>query len=246
MSHLNAYDFLKRRIVEHFEVLKPNELQRIPFTEDPDELNIEAVIEVLSDPSLRTKAKVYDSYIVNERDALWAVLLDISGSTSARLKSGKRVIDVEKESGGLIYQALTGIGDTVLLYAFATWRETNLYQLTGLENLGAVEPESANADGVAIRGVVAELKKIEARDKTLVVISDGRPVATGAGADPVIDTSMAFMEAEAQGIRTLYFNVDNDPSDYFYILTRNTTFARSIRDTEQLPHGIYEFVIEHG
>ena len=246
VSQLNAYDILRRRIVEHFEMLKPNELQRIPFSEVPDELNIEAVIEVLCDPSLRTKSKVYDSYIVNERDALTGILIDISGSTAGRLQSGKRVIDVEKESAGLIYQALTEIDDRVLLYAFSTSGITNLYQLTGLENLGAVRPEAGNADGVAIRGVVSEMKKEEARDKTLIVITDGKPVATGKGADPVIDTSMAFMEAEAQGIRTVYFNVDNNPSNYFDVLTRNTTYAKSIRDVEQLPFAVSEFVLGHG
>jgi len=250
LRELFKYDDTRRRLVEHFEMLKPNELQKIRFTEDPDELNMEAVIEVLSYPALRTKAKVYDSHKINERDSATAILLDISGSTGGELKSGKKVIDVEKISAGLIYQALTEIGDRVELYAFSTEDEgrrgiTNLYHLTNLENLGGLEPENGNADGVAIRGVTAEMKNLSARDKTLIMISDGKPVATGSGADPVIDTSMAFGETEAQGIRTVYFNVDNHPSHYFSILVKNTTYAQSLRDVEQLPKVISEFVMEY-
>jgi len=246
LRELDKYDGIRRRIVEHFEMLRPNELQRIQFTEDPDELNMEAVIEVLADPALRTKARAYDSHIINERDSLTSILLDISGSTSGTLESGKRVIDVEKLSAGLVYQSLREIGDEVDLYAFSTDNKTtNLYHLFGLENLGALEPEHANADGVAIRGVVAEMKGIDARDKTLLVISDGKPVATGYKGDPVIDTSMAFGEAEAQGIRTVYFNVDNAPSDYFDTLVRNTTYAQSLKDVEQLPEVVSDFVMEN-
>jgi len=146
----------------------------------------------------------------------------------------------------LVYQALTEIGDKVNLYAFSTRDITNLYKLTGLENLGALEPENANADGVAIRGVISDMKTINARDKTLIMISDGRPVGTGSGADPVIDTSVAFGEAESQGIRTVYFNVDNHPSEYFPTLTRNTTYARSLRDVNQLPKVVADYVMEHG
>jgi len=108
-----------------------------------------------------------------------------------------------------------------------------------------LEPEHANADGVAIRGTIAELKKQAAREKTLIVISDGRPVGTGSGADPVIDTAMAFMEAENQGIRTVYFNIDDNPSEYFDVLTNTTTFAQSLRDLEQLPGIIGDFVVQY-
>lgn len=251
ISQLNAYSHLRRTIVEHFEMLQPNELQRSPYSENPDELNIESVVEVLCDPALRAGARIYDSYFVNERDSTTAILMDISGSTDSRLESGKRVIDVEKEAAGLIYQALTEVEDNVLMYAFSTDfygdKVTYLYPLTGLDNLGALSPENANADGVAIRGVTNELNKIDAKEKTLIVLSDGKPVGTGKSKDgPVIDTAMAFMEAEAQGIRTVYFNVDNEASDYFPLLTRNVTYAVSISKVEQLPHAVGEFVLEHG
>ncbi|MBS3071770.1 hypothetical protein J4408_02165 [Candidatus Pacearchaeota archaeon] len=243
---LLKYDFLRRQIVEHFQMLKPNELKRTRFSEDPDEINIEAVMEVLSDPSLRKNSRIYDSYSILERDSLTALLIDISGSTGSRLQSEKRVIDVERLSAGLIYQALTEIGDTVIPYAFSTDNEgtTTLYRLTSLENIGALEPESSNADGIAIRGVVSELSKIDAKEKNLIMISDGRPSASNYHS-PYVDTSMAFGEAEAERIRTIYFNVDNQASDYFSILTRNTTFARSIRDVQQLPMEISNFVLEH-
>lgn len=247
LQELSAYDHLARIIIEYFEMLKPNSLQRIQFSETPDDLNMEAVIEVLADPSLMPQAKVCDSYIINQRDSLNGILIDISGSTGFRLKSGKRVIDVEKITAGIIYRALTEIGDTVNAYAFSSDNKTKLYQLPGLESIGALEPEHANADGVAIRGVVSEMNKISAKDKTLYVISDGKPNDPdyyGEGA--IIDTSMAFMEAENQGIRTVYFNIDNEASEYFATLVKNTTFAQSMGDVEKLPYVVSEFVLQNG
>ena len=68
LKELSKHEEIRRRIVEHFEMLKPNELQRIQYSEEPDELNMEAITEVLADPVLRAKSKVYDSFFINERD----------------------------------------------------------------------------------------------------------------------------------------------------------------------------------
>ncbi len=242
---LQKYDDIRRSITEHFEMLKPNELQRILISENPDELNIESVIELISDSSLGGDLSIYDSFLINRRKSLTAILIDISGSTGMYLGSNRTVLEIEKISAGLITQALQEIGDTVLLYAFSTGDITNLYKLSSLENLGALKPEYANADGVAIRGIISEIKQASVKDSTLIVISDGKPVGSYSQGDPVVDTSMAFMEAESIGIRTVYFNVDNNAPSYFNILTRHTTYARSIRDVKQLPSVISEFVMEH-
>ena len=245
IAELQKYDDIRRAITEHFELLKPNKLQRILISESPDELNIESVIDIISDCSLRGDLNIYDSFLINRRESLTAILLDISGSTGSSLRSNKTVLEVEKISAGLITRALQEIGDDVLLYAFSTGDITNLYKLSDLENLGALKPEYANADGVAIRGVISEIKQANVKDSTLIVISDGKPVGSYSQGDPVVDTSMAFMEAESLGIRTVYFNVDNNAPSYFNILARHTTYARSIRKVEQLPGIISEFVMEH-
>ncbi len=247
VAALDKYASQRDDIISHFERLRLNQIQRVFQSREPHDLNIEAVLEVLAAPALRTTAAIFDSFHIHRRDALEAVLLDISGSTGSTLNHGMQVIEVEKIAAALISQGLTAIGDTVLLYAFSTnGRGTTLYPLTSIENLGALRPEHANADGVAIRGVTAELLQHDAKQKTLYVISDGRPVGSGSSGDPVIDTSMAFMEAEASGIRTVYLNVDNHASDYFPILSRHCTFAQSIRDPRQLPFVVESFVTEHG
>jgi len=239
---------LRREIVEHFQALKPNKLQRIPYSDVPDELNFEQVIEVVADPALIPHAKIYETTRINERDTLWGVLMDISGSTGGNLQSGEQVIELEKCAAGIVYQALTDedVDDRVLLYAFSTGEYTHLYEFTGLENLGALKAENGNADGVAIRGVISEMIKVDAKDKKLIVISDGKPVATGSTGDPVIDTARAFGEAEDHGIRTMYINVDNSASEYFGILTEFCTYARSIRNVNQLPLAIHEAVLKLG
>jgi len=246
---LMMYKELIAQIKEHFAMQKPNEVQRVMFTEEPYELNMEAVLEVLSDPGLRGKARIYDSFRVNARDSLTAILLDISGSTGGELKSGKRVIDVEKAAAGILHAALTDeeVGDRVPLYAFSTSSITNLYRLPDIATLGALEPEHANADGVAIRGVISDILPMPAKEKKLIVISDGKPSAYGYGNEQgIIDTAMAFKEAEDQGIMTVYFNIDNAPAEYFARLTRHCTYARSIPDIMELPFAVGDFVMRYG
>jgi hypothetical protein len=250
-QQLLAYAHIERQILEHFAQLRPNQMQIIRRTQDPDAINNEALVEMMADDSVIGDAEIFDSYRTNIRDTEWAILLDISGSTAKKLESGKRVIDLEKIAAGLMYKSLVAIGDRVRMYAFSTdtWtaKETSLYTLTGLANLGALEPESANADGVAIRGVALELNQSNAMTKNLIVLSDGRPVAgSGQAGDPVIDTSVAFMEAESLGIRTLYFNVDNQASDYFATLSANATYAQSFNSPDKLPSGVGQFVVNYG
>jgi len=62
----------------------------------------------------------------------------------------------------------------------------------------------------------------------------------------VADTAMSFMEAEVQGIRTIYFNVDGCAPDYFAALTRNATFAQSLNTVRKLPRVVSSFIMEHG
>ena len=218
---------------------------------------MEAVIEVLSAPSLRKDARIFDSYHINKRDCVWAILQDISGSTASTLPSGKRVIDIENIAHGLLHEALTEIGDQVLSYAFSTAGDgTVVYRLDGVDNIGGLRPEAGNADGIAIRAVLTEIMQYDAREMRFIMISDGKPVEYGSmarsrgGEDQknpaVIDTSMAFQEGSSQGVDMIYFNVDNAAPTYFAELTRGTTFARSFSNPEKLPQGIFEYLMEFG
>ncbi len=253
-AEMQKYAPLRDLLVEHFEMMKPNKMQRKRFTESPDELNMEAVIEVLAAPALREDARVYDSYHINERDCVWAILQDISGSTNHRLPSGQSVIDVENVAHALLHDALTEIGDVVLSYAFSTGRSngTIVYELDGVDNIGALSPEGGNADGIAIRAVLTKLLQYEAKEMRFIVISDGKPVEYGsmvssAEKDPaVVDTSMAFQEGSSQGVDMVYFNVDSNAPKYFHELTKGTTYACSLNKPERLPDEVFEYLMEFG
>lgn len=259
-AELGAYDLLRREIVEHFANMRPNALQLVRRSDEPYEVNHEVLVEVLCDPRLRADAKIYDSYKINRRDTLWAILVDISGSTAQPIEEregkGKRgrgteakVIDVEKIAAGLLYQSLTDeeIGDVVLPFAFSSEGMTTLYPLDGLPQIGAVAPERANADGVAIRGVIRVLKDYEAAEKVLCIIADGKPADHDyMGEEAVLDTSLAMAAAEAEGIRVVYFNVDSKKPDYFHTLTQHAGFARWIPHAGRLHHAVQEYVLLHG
>ncbi len=244
-----------QQIIEYFSLLKPNKLQIKYHTQEPDELNMTSCIEAIADPSIMHDAQIYNSYFVNKRDSLTAILIDISGSTDENIEgSSKRIIDIEKETSGILYAALTAIGDEVPVYAFTAKRDTTVYELNGIDDIGRLEPEWGNQDGIAIRGVISKLLEKPQIDKKIIVISDGRPNYNNG----IEDTSMAFFEAENRNIKTLYFNIgantemghpylnfDRDDHDYFSKLTKNVTYGASISNSERLPSLIMDYIMNH-
>ncbi len=248
VDSLAKYRAITDEIVCHLLELKPNQLQLVQYTDEPDEYNMEAVLEVLADPALRHDSRVYDSVDINRRDYAVGILVDSSGSTSHQI-NGETVLDIEKALAGILYQSLTAIQDNVSMY---TWEsdyqcttDTRVHALPGLENLGAINPTNANRDGVAIRRVTKHLLDEDAVDRWLIVVADGKPNAHEyEGEYAVKDTAKAIAEAEEKGVRVIYLNVDSEQPDYFAELTGNASYARWFNSVKELPKFSYELVTE--
>jgi nitric oxide reductase NorD protein len=133
------------------------------------------------------------------------------------------------------------------MYAYESdGKETSVWELPSIENLGSIKPTNANRDGAAIRRTTRHLLEEEARDKLLIIVADGKPSddSSYTGEYAIKDTARAIAEAEEKGIKVLYLNIDHAQPDYFKELTSNATYARWFKDPKELPRFAYDLVTE--
>ena len=146
-------------------------------------------------------------------------------------RSYKRIVDLEKESLVLLIHALETIGDTYGIYGFSGYGRENVdfFVIKDIKEvlsekvkarIDRVSPLQATRMGPAIRHAVTKLEGLEARDKFLILISDGRPQDRGYSREGVEkqyaihDTRIALIEAKRKGISPFCLTVDREGHDY--------------------------------
>src|SRR5438132_5065128 len=104
-----------------FESLRPSGLRRVPGQADGDELDVDAAVRMCAERAAGADLsdRIYVRRERKERDVAAAFLVDVSGSTSRQLDSGRRVIDLEKEGLVLLCEALEAVGDQYALYGYS-------------------------------------------------------------------------------------------------------------------------------
>ncbi len=231
-----------------FESLRPPGLRRVPGQADGDELDVDAAVRMCAeraagaDPSDR----IYVRRERKERDVAAAFLVDVSGSTSRQLDSGRRVIDLEKEGLVLLCEALEAVGDQYALYGYSGQGRGQVDflvikdfddQLGGkaAQRLGGLAPMQQNRDGAAIRHATAKLLAREARTRLLVLISDGRPLDDGYKDEYSLeDTKAALREARQRGVHPFCITIDREADGYVRRMYGDVQFA-VIDHLEALP-----------
>ena len=116
MTHQSAIRSLRR----FFESLRPPGLRRVPGQADGDDLDVDAVRTWAAERAAEGEQIVSTSG-GKEKNGMSRprFLVDVSGSTSRQLDSGRRVIDLEKEGLVLLCEALEAVGDQYALYAYS-------------------------------------------------------------------------------------------------------------------------------
>ncbi len=242
--HRSAIRSLRR----FFEGLRPPSFRRVAGQAEGEDPDVDAVVRRAAElrAGLEGDERLYIRREKRERDVAAAFLVDVSGSTSRRLDSGRRVIDVEKESLVLLCEALEAVGDQYGLYAysgqgracvdFLTIKdfEDRLGPLTA-DRLGGLGPRQQNRDGAAIRHVAAKLLAREAKSRILMLVSDGRPL-DGEYKDEYAleDTKAALREARQRGIDPFCVTIDREADGYLRRMYGDVQFA-VIDRVESLP-----------
>ncbi|HEX5544722.1 MAG TPA: VWA domain-containing protein, partial [Nitrospira sp.] len=223
-SHRSTIKSLRR----FFEGLRPPAFRRVAGQQDGEEVDLDAVVRrtVEQRAGMEGDDRLYIRREKRERDVAAAFLIDISGSTSRDLGTGRRVIDIEKESLVLLCEALDAVGDQYGLYAYSGQGRARIEFLTikdfddrlgaaTAHRLGGLVPRHQNRDGAAIRHATAKLLAREAKNRVLVLLSDGRPLDDQYKDDYSLeDTKAALREARQRGVEVFCITIDREAEHY--------------------------------
>ncbi len=222
-----------------FESLRPPGLRRVPGQADGDELDVDASVRMCSERAagIDLSDRIYVRRERKERDVAAAFLVDVSGSTSRQLDSGRRVIDLEKEGLVLLCEALEAVGDQYALYGYSGQGRGQVDFLVmkdfddrlggnAAQRLGGLVPMRQNRDGAAIRHATAKLLAREARTQLLILISDGRPLDDGYKDEYSLeDTKASLREARQRGVHPFCITIDRDADGYVRRMYGDVQFA---------------------
>ncbi|MGH8525467.1 MAG: nitric oxide reductase activation protein NorD, partial [Gammaproteobacteria bacterium] len=217
-----------RLLRRYFESLRPPGLQRVCGQADGDDLDMDAAVRLLADLSAGAESseRIYVRRERRERDVAAAFLIDMSGSTSRQMETGRRVIDVEKEGLVLLCEALEAVGDQYAVYGYSGQGRHQVDFVVvkdfdepidgrAAHRLGGVAPLQQNRDGAAIRHATRKLLARCAKTRLLILISDGKPLDDDYRDEySLADTKMALREARMQGIDPFCITIDREADEY--------------------------------
>jgi len=244
------------RIKRDFQLLRPDQLRRVPRTEQGEEFDLNALVEAHSDRrGRRTPSdRLYVARKPEERDVATLFLIDMSASTDEPLPGGessRRVIDLTKDTLAVLAQVLGEIGDSYAIYGFSGHGRDNVevYHVKSFAErlsdkvkgrLGGIAPKRSTRMGAALRHAGEKLARTTARSRHLILLSDGFPQDFDYGDDRrsnvygIRDTLQALRELEKRGIQTFCITVDPAGHDYLGEMCPSSRYA-VIDDIHELP-----------
>ena len=244
------------RIKRDFQMLRPDQLRRVPRTEQGEEFDLNALVEAHSDRrGHRTPSdRLYIARKPEERDVATLFLIDMSASTDEPLPgagAGRRVIDLAKDTLAVLAQVLAEIGDSYAIYGFSGHGRDNveIYHVKSFSErlsdrvkgrLGGIAPKRSTRMGAALRHAGEKLARTTARARHLILLSDGFPQDFDYGEDRrsnvygIRDTLQALRELEKRGMQTFCITVDPAGNDYLGEMCPSSRYA-VIDDINELP-----------
>jgi hypothetical protein len=221
-------------IRHQFQLMKPENLQKINREIDGEDYDLNALIDYVVDKRAdgRQQENIYTKRLRKQRDVAVSILLDQSSSTARTITRnplqpytfpGRRIIEIEKEGLVLMSEALEAVGDVYSINGFTSEGRRNVkfyvvkdfsekYSEEIERRIGGITFQNNTRLGAAIRHASARLLKLESRTKLLIILTDGRPYDHDYGDARYAreDVREALTEAKMQGITPFCITIDRE------------------------------------
>ncbi|HYC56466.1 MAG TPA: hypothetical protein VEL28_16160 [Candidatus Binatia bacterium] len=250
---------LVEQIKRDMQLIRPEQLRRVPRMEHGEEFDLNALVEAHADRRTRRTPsdRLYVARKPEERDVATLFLLDMSASTDEPLPGStegsepRRVIDLTKDTLVVLAQVLDEIRDSYAIYGFSGHGRDNVevYHVKSFGErlsdrvrgrLGGIQPKRSTRMGAALRHAGEKLSRTTARARHLILLSDGFPQDYDYGDDRrsnvygIRDTLQALRELERRGMQTFCITVDPAGHDYLGEMCPSSRYA-VIDDIHELP-----------
>jgi len=232
-----------------FEYLKPSVMTKEKHLQEGDMINPDLLFEYLTlknrEPS--PKIEFYEKPRINRRDLAVLVLIDVSGSTGSETEN-LQILELEKYSALILGQGLQSLGDRFSICGFSGQGRENceFYIFKGfleewdtltMSRVLRARPRSSTRIGVALRHAGYLITRVEARQRLIILITDGKPMDSDY--DPATryaqyDIRMACEENRRQGIHTFGISTEENSRADMQIMFSGGRFA-ILPDLRALP-----------
>lgn len=221
-----------RSLRRQFEALRPQELVLERARPHGDALDFDQVVGAWVERRTGTSPhdRLYVRHHRHRRDVAVAFLLDMSSSTNEVVSGGgKRILEVAKEALVLTAEAVAALGDRFAVWGFSGYGRDQVafylakdfsdpWDTAARERVGAMSWKMENRDGAAIRHATRLLLEEPARERLLILLSDGKPLDCGCERYTDLyaqeDTHRALLEARRRGVHAFCITVDPHSREY--------------------------------
>jgi nitric oxide reductase activation protein len=237
-----------KKVKKIFELIKPQLAHREKYLPEGETINEDVLLDYLvqrkKEPS--PEIKYYEKPFIQKRDLAVLILLDISGSTGEPAED-KRVIDIEKNAALILGQGLAVLGDRFSICGFSSNGRENCsflifkdfddpWNRESNSRLLSAWPMNSTRIGAALRHAGYKFLKVEARQRLIILITDGKPSDTAY--DPVSryaqhDVRMACEENKRKYIHTFCISTQENSIADMEIMFPDRRFA-ILKDIHQL------------
>ncbi len=223
-----------------FEYLKPSVVTKQKHLREGDVINPDLLIEYLISKSREPSPKIefYEKPHINRRDLAVLILLDVSGSTGNGTEK-IQILELEKYAALVLGQGLHSLGDRFSICGFSGQGRENceFYIFKGFDEqwdtatmskMLRAKPRSSTRIGVALRHAGSRLAQQEARQRLIVLITDGKPMDSGYDSTTryaQYDIRMACEENRKQGIHTFAISTEENTRADMQIMFSRGRFA---------------------
>ena len=233
----------QQRLQRQFEAWAPTRVW-LKAQPDGDEIDIDSYIRQLASGG---EGRFFLDLRKRERNLACLLLADLSLSTEAWIGPERSVIDVIRDSLLLFSEALSMTRDRFALYGFNSQQRTDvrLYALKSFDEpydgtvrsrILSISPAYYTRMGAAIRRAAEILVRQPARERLLLLLTDGKPNDTDhyEGRYGIEDTRKALSAAKQQGLRPFCVTIDQEAHDYLPHIFGKHNFI-IIRKPSELP-----------